>query len=144
MKMVLEYLLTPAGVAGIVGALYLIRKYREYTWGWVRNKYSLKDKIYIITGANSGLGFQTARALAKRGATVVICCRSMHRANQAIEKIQAETSEGRLVSNCKSETFLELSHSMIDPVPGCLAIGFRILRIDSRMCITNKNAFPAI
>ncbi|CAD7084127.1 unnamed protein product [Hermetia illucens] len=96
--MVLEYLLTPAGVAGIVGALYLIRKYREYTWGWVRNKYSLKDKIYIITGANSGLGFQTARALAKRGATVVICCRSMDRANQAIEKIQAETSEGRLVA----------------------------------------------
>lgn len=50
------YLLVPvAAVAGI----YIIRKLRELKWGWVRNTSSLKGKIFVITGANTGLGFET-------------------------------------------------------------------------------------
>jgi protochlorophyllide reductase len=37
----------------------------------------------LITGANSGLGLETARALAQRGARVVLACRSLERAEQA-------------------------------------------------------------
>lgn len=40
-----------------VSVIYLIRKLREYQWGWVKAKYSLKNKVFIITGANTGLSF---------------------------------------------------------------------------------------
>ena len=40
-------------------------------------------RVALITGANSGLGLETARALLARGATVVLGCRSRSRAEQA-------------------------------------------------------------
>lgn len=40
-------------------------------------------RIALITGANSGLGLETARALLARGATVVLACRSRARAEAA-------------------------------------------------------------
>jgi protochlorophyllide reductase len=40
-------------------------------------------RLALITGANSGLGLETARALSASGATVVLACRSRQRAEEA-------------------------------------------------------------
>ncbi|MFM7394966.1 MAG: SDR family NAD(P)-dependent oxidoreductase, partial [Cyanobium sp.] len=40
-------------------------------------------RIALVTGASSGLGLETARALASHGATVVLGCRSRARAEAA-------------------------------------------------------------
>ncbi|HBH72612.1 MAG TPA: light dependent protochlorophyllide oxido-reductase [Synechococcales bacterium UBA10510] len=40
-------------------------------------------RLALITGANSGLGLETARALAAKGATVVLACRSTSKAERA-------------------------------------------------------------
>ncbi|HEX3779590.1 MAG TPA: SDR family NAD(P)-dependent oxidoreductase [Pseudonocardiaceae bacterium] len=45
----------------------------------------------VITGANSGLGFEVARVLAERGATVVLACRDTDRAGRAADRIRADT-----------------------------------------------------
>ena len=95
MQMALEITLILAGTAA---AIYLVRKIREFSWGWVRNKSSLRGKTYIVTGANTGLGFETTSHLVKRGATVILACRSEERANDAIKKIKSETSEGQMVN----------------------------------------------
>jgi NAD(P)-dependent dehydrogenase (short-subunit alcohol dehydrogenase family) len=50
----------------------------------------LHGKTVIVTGANSGLGFATARALAMRGAEVWMACRDAVRGAQAAERIAAE------------------------------------------------------
>ena len=52
-------------------------------------------RIALVTGANSGLGLETARALAARGATVVLACRSLTRAEQARQEL-LPTAEGPL------------------------------------------------
>jgi NAD(P)-dependent dehydrogenase (short-subunit alcohol dehydrogenase family) len=46
-------------------------------------------RTIVITGANTGVGFETAKMLAARGATVVLACRDSGRARQAKERIMA-------------------------------------------------------
>lgn len=44
-------------------------------------------RIYLITGANSGIGFEAARALAEKGATLVLGCRNRSKADDAVALI---------------------------------------------------------
>ena len=53
----------------------------------IDNYPSQKGKVAIITGANSGIGFETAKALAKKGATVVMACRNLQKAEEAKKKV---------------------------------------------------------
>lgn len=46
-----------------------------------------KGRVAIVTGANSGIGFEVARSLAKAGATVVLACRDQGRADSAAAEI---------------------------------------------------------
>jgi hypothetical protein len=46
-------------------------------------------RIAIVTGANSGLGSETALALAAKGAHVVLACRDVTKAQSALETIRA-------------------------------------------------------
>lgn len=56
----------------------------------------LKDKIAIVTGAGRGLGFEISKQLAKRGATVIMCSRSMARADNSASRIEGKTYPERL------------------------------------------------
>ena len=44
-------------------------------------------RVAIVTGANSGIGFEAGKALALNGATVVVACRSKTRGKRAVEAI---------------------------------------------------------
>ena len=55
---------------------------------------NLKGKTALITGANSGLGYYTAKALAEKNAHVVLACRSPEKANQTIKKLKGLNPEG--------------------------------------------------
>ncbi len=41
---------------------------------------SLEGKVVFITGANTGIGKETALQLARRGATIIIACRNQAKA----------------------------------------------------------------
>ena len=49
----------------------------------------LTGKTIIITGGNSGLGFEAAKALSRKGATVIIACRSTEKGEAARNEIVA-------------------------------------------------------
>ncbi|MER7927157.1 oxidoreductase [Streptomyces sp. NPDC096057] len=59
--------------------------------GW--NEKDIPDqhgRVAVVTGANSGLGYVTARELARKGARVVLACRSEVRGSEAADRIVAE------------------------------------------------------
>lgn len=55
-----------------------------------------RGRIALITGASSGLGLESARALKRRGATVVMACRSARKAETARQELLGEQGGGAL------------------------------------------------
>ncbi|XP_026139525.1 retinol dehydrogenase 13 isoform X1 [Carassius auratus] len=57
----------------------------------------LDGKTVVITGANTGIGMETAKDMARRGARVVMACRDLTRAENAAEYIRRSTGNGNVV-----------------------------------------------
>lgn len=51
---------------------------------------SLSGKTALVTGANSGIGYHTARELARKGAAVTLACRNPAKAQDALRRLTAE------------------------------------------------------
>jgi len=56
-----------------------------------------KGRTAIVTGANSGIGFEEAIALAKKNAEVILACRNKKRGEDALSRIKSEFPK----ANCK-------------------------------------------
>jgi protochlorophyllide reductase len=54
-------------------------------------------KTLLLTGGNSGIGFEAARQLAAQGHTLVLPCRSLDKSVQTIERLQSTGSSGTLI-----------------------------------------------
>ena len=53
-------------------------------------------KIFIITGANSGLGLSATKGLAAKGATVIMACRNQEKADEASVQIRKDYPDAKL------------------------------------------------
>lgn len=51
-------------------------------------------KTIVITGANSGIGYEAAKQLAGNGHTIILACRTFEKAAGAAERIKSETTGG--------------------------------------------------
>ena len=65
----------------------------------------------VITGANAGIGFETARVLAEHGAAIVLACRDAGKARDAAARISARSARrvrrsgpAMTISTCSSTT----------------------------------------
>lgn len=64
---------------------------------WTANDIpSLDGKTVIVTGANSGIGFETTAELAGHGAIVVMACRNPEKASNAADRIRERQPRGTL------------------------------------------------
>jgi NAD(P)-dependent dehydrogenase (short-subunit alcohol dehydrogenase family) len=51
-------------------------------------------RVVVVTGSNTGIGYETARALAHAGADVTLACRDTTKADAAAARIRAESPRG--------------------------------------------------
>jgi retinol dehydrogenase 12 len=72
----------------------------------------LEGRTFLITGANTGIGKETTRALAARGARVFLACRSRESGQSAIDEIAADTGS-------RSLELLSLDLGDLDSVRTC-------------------------
>jgi len=56
----------------------------------------LTGRVALVTGANSGIGYETAGALAEHGAHVILACRDAERARRARDKLESELDRSSL------------------------------------------------
>jgi NAD(P)-dependent dehydrogenase (short-subunit alcohol dehydrogenase family) len=64
---------------------------------WTKNNIpDQTGKTVIVTGANAGIGFETALALYETGAHVILACRNLENAAEALIKIQKKKGSGTL------------------------------------------------
>jgi len=57
---------------------------------------SQENKVFLITGANSGLGYETSKFLLEKGATVIMCCRDLVKGELAKQKLLNLNFSGNL------------------------------------------------
>ncbi|XP_064544157.1 retinol dehydrogenase 12-like [Drosophila montana] len=128
-----DYLLSPliAWPASIGFAVYFIRQYMQ--GGQFKKETNETGKIVIVTGANTGIGKETVRELARRGATVYMACRDRNRAEEARKQIIKET-------NNKNVFFLELDLSSLSSVRKFVA-DFKAEQNQLHILINNAGIF---
>lgn len=64
---------------------------------WTKKDMPLQTgKIVIVTGANTGIGYETALVFFEAGAHVVLACRNADNAQQAMDRLQASGGKGSL------------------------------------------------
>ncbi|CAF4597637.1 unnamed protein product [Rotaria sp. Silwood1] len=90
---------------------------------------NLDGKVVLITGATSGIGVETARALATTNARVFITARDMNRGAQVIEDIKTTTGNNQI-------DVLELDLTSLQSVRNCVN-QFRARKLPINILICN-------
>jgi NAD(P)-dependent dehydrogenase (short-subunit alcohol dehydrogenase family) len=90
----------------------------------------LIGKIALVTGANTGLGFETALGLYKKGAKVYVACRNKEKGFDAIERMKATTDGGELV----------FGHLNLASLSSAKEFAEKIIATESRLDLLVNNA----
>lgn len=75
---------------------------------------SQAGKRFLITGANSGIGYSTAVELARRGAIVLLACRDLKRGTAALAKLRVDAT-GECTAAAQAEV-VELNLASLDSI----------------------------
>lgn len=93
---------------------------------------SLDGQRVLVTGANSGIGYESAAGLAELGAEVVLLCRSAERGEEAAERIRKRSGNPRVGVETLDVSDLEAVR----------AVGTRLVRGRVDVLVHNAGVLP--
>lgn len=112
------------------GFVYLTKKYYFCGGTCADTTTRLDGKTVIVTGANSGIGLETAREMARRGAHLILACRDPRRAQRAVKDIRQTTGNNDVHVGILDLASMRSIHAFAE----------RILRQETRIDILINNA----
>ncbi|XP_066519937.1 dehydrogenase/reductase SDR family member 13b.1 [Hoplias malabaricus] len=116
-------------VVGVTVAIFiLIRKIAS--GARCKSKAKLHGKTVVVTGSNTGIGRETATDLARRGARVILACRSEVRGEAAVAIVKRESRSSNVV-------FMELDLASLKSIR---SFAETFLRTEKRLDILINNA----
>ncbi|KAK2706441.1 retinol dehydrogenase 12-like isoform X3 [Artemia franciscana] len=114
----------------LASLILVIKIYLHWTCGVCTSTKRLDGKTVIITGANTGIGKETAMDMALRGARVILACRNLDRANAARDEIIASTRKTNVI----------VKHLDLASLKSVRAFAHDILKTENRLDILINNA----
>ena len=116
----------------------------ELMGGWTRkytspNTFTTNDipdltgKVAIVTGANTGIGYESALEMARKGADVIVCARSDAKGKAAVEKIHSEIESSPIKGKA---TYMNLDLSSFQSIEK-FASEFLALRLPLHILMLN-------
>jgi len=114
----------------LLSAVFVVKLYFKWAAGVCKSKRRIDGQVVVITGANTGIGFETAKDLARRGAKVILACRDLAKAEVASEQIRTITNNKKVIAK-------ELDVSSLDSVRKFCK---EILESETRLDILINNA----
>lgn len=82
---------------GFVIVALMTKVYFKLTAGQCKSTMRMDNKTVIITGGSTGIGLETARDLARRGARVILAVRSLERGESAAKDIMETTASSQVI-----------------------------------------------
>ena len=92
-----EKYFTYSALLGSCMFVYLTKRFYIDGGSFNDKKTRLNGKTAIVTGANTGIGKETALDFAKRGARVILACRDQKRASAAAEDIIKKSGNANII-----------------------------------------------
>jgi len=91
----------------------------------------LAGKVVCVTGGNTGIGYETCKALLEHNAKVYLAARSEQKATAAIEKLKRETGKSDI-------HWLKLD---LSDLPSCAAAAKELASKERKLDILFNNAY---
>ncbi|XP_058125419.1 retinol dehydrogenase 13-like [Anopheles ziemanni] len=85
-----KFILASSAIGSLIGGTVLLKDYMQGA-SFQKTDVRADGKVVIVTGANTGIGKETAHALARRGAHVYMACRDMKKCEEARQEIVLDT-----------------------------------------------------
>lgn len=109
-----------------------------------------KPLTFVMTGANSGIGFEACQKLSQLGHRIVLACRTKEKALDAVERLGGSTSSNLIAAECNLASLASIQ-AFTNELPSLLGEGSKIDRlclnaglcrnIDAKDCVRTSDGF---